>query len=688
MRGRKNVEEYVCDEEKEYCGQLDPISPISYKQRSPQSGGGSSGVADTNGHTNTSNGTEERWHQNYVPTPYESYKSNGSGSTQVVESGRGVVGSTTNDERGHWGSKAEFLLSCIGLSVGVGNVWRFPYLAYENGGAAFLFPYIILLVLIGKPMYLMETALGQYSQLGPLNVWRCAPVMQGVGVAMVILSLLTAIYYNQLMAYTLYYMFGSMASEVPWANCKAEWADSNCFDVGGLYPCSRYNLTAPTPEVNCTLRNESSATQYWKNGVLRLERGGMLEFGQIGEIQWDLTLCLLLSWIIVFFCIMKGIKSSGKVVYFTATFPYIILIALLIVGVRMEGASEGLRFLFVPRWSEIMSIQVWRKAAEQMFFSLSVSWGGLIMFGSYNKFRNKVHIDAFIVSSLDFITSLIASAAIFSVLGAMSHDVGIDIRKMAASGPGLAFIAYPEAISRTLPIPQLWSILFFFMMFTLGLDSEFALLETVLTAIYDTIPSSRNHKLLLTGLVCLSCFLMGIPMCATTGQYIFYLIDNFGGGTGVLLIAIFELIALHWVYGVRRFSEDLKFMLGYSPSMFWKVCWVFIAPVALILLFVYSMVTWENPKYDRTVDYPEWGIAIGWGLAAISVGMIPLFFIIITFKKLVTGKISKLFEPSSDWGPGCPEARRELLATQSTFGMSETKFGIDNPAMEQRYYPQ
>ncbi|XP_071545769.1 sodium-dependent proline transporter-like isoform X2 [Panulirus ornatus] len=672
----------------------DPISPISYKQRtatataggSGSSGGaGGDGAPHNNGYT-SSNGTEERWRQNYVPTPYESYKSNGSSSTQPVEVESGAAGEGT---RGHWGSKAEFLLSCIGLSVGVGNVWRFPYLAFDNGGAAFLFPYIILLVLIGKPMYLMETALGQYSQLGPMNVWRCAPVMQGVGFAMVVISLITAIYYNQVMAYTLYYMFGSFASEVPWSYCDPKWADSNCFDVGGMYSCSHYNLTGPTDTINCTVKNESSATQFWMNGVLRLDRGGLKEFGDIGVIHWDLTLCLLLSWIIVFLCLMKGVKSSGKVVYFTATFPYFILIALLIVGVRLEGAVKGLKFLFVPRWDELLNVTVWRKAAEQMFFSLSVSWGGLIMFGSYNKFRNKVHIDAFIVSSLDFITSLIASAAIFSVLGAMSNDLGIDIRKLAnaASGPGLTFIAYPEAISRALPIPQLWSVLFFFMLFTLGLDSEFALLETVLTGIYDSIPRSRNHKLLLTGIICTSCFLMGIPLCSSVGLYIFYLIDTFGGGVGVLLIAIFELIALHWVYGVRRFCDDLKFMLGYSPSIYWKVCWAFIAPVALILLFVYSVIKWEDPTQNG-VGYPDWSIAIGWFLAAISVGMIPLVFIIVVFKMLVTGKISNVFKPADNWGPGCPIARRELLAAQSTFGMNETKFGIDNPAMDTRYYQQ
>ncbi|XP_042876982.1 sodium-dependent proline transporter-like isoform X2 [Penaeus japonicus] len=679
----------------------DPISPISYKQRHGGSSGGGGGgggggmseprASHQNGHTSSSaNGQDERWRQNYVATPYEPYKAtSASPGVAKVETGGGAAGGggAEDEERGHWGSKAEFLLSCIGLSVGIGNVWRFPYLAYENGGAAFLFPYIILLVLIGKPMYLMETALGQYSQLGPMNVWRCAPVMQGVGVAMVILSLITAIYYNQLMAYTLFYMFDCFASEVPWASCDPEWADDNCFPVGGIYPCARYNLSGPTDTVNCTLKNESSAVQFWERGVLNIDKGGLKEFGQIGDIQVKLTLYLLLSWVIVFLCLMKGIKSSGKVVYFTATFPYIILIALLVVGVMLEGATKGLTFLFVPKWEKILDVHVWRKAAEQMFFSLSVSWGGLIMFGSYNKFRNKVHIDAFIVSSLDFVTSLIAATAIFSVLGAMAHDLGVDIEDVAASGPGLAFIAYPEAISRTLPIPQLWASLFFFMLFTLGLDSEFALLETVLTALYDTFPSTRNQKFKLTALLCVSCFLMGIPMCATMGQYIFYLVDSFGGGVGVLLIAILELVGLHWVYGVRRFSEDLKFMLGYNPSMFWKVCWVFIAPVTLILMFIYSAITWSNPKYGD-VEYPDWAISIGWFLAAVSVGMIPLVFVIVVLKKLFTGNIHRVFAPADNWGPGDKEARQELLAMKYGLNMNETKFGIDNPAMDPRYYPQ
>ena len=140
------------------------------------------------------------------------------------------------------------------------------------------------------------------------------------------------------------------------------------------------------PELNMTTEctnKTTSSTQFWEKYVLNITRGGLSEdFGDVGGFKYDLPLALLLSWIVVFLCLMKGVKSSGKVVYFTATFPYVILIALLVRGCMLPGAADGLYYLFVPKWDKLLEIQPWRKAAEQMFFSLGISWGGLMMFGS------------------------------------------------------------------------------------------------------------------------------------------------------------------------------------------------------------------------------------------------------------------------------------------------------------------
>merc|ERR1712241_1412647 len=278
---------------------------------------------------------------------------------------------------------------------------------------------------------------------------------------------------------------------------------------------------------NCTYK-ETPATQFWEKYVLQITPG-MPDAGSVGGFSWELPLCLAFSWLVVFLCLMKGVKSSGKVVYFTATFPYFILIALLVRGVTLEGAASGLEFLFIPKWEKLLDFQVWRNAAEQMFFSLGISWGGLMMFGSYNKFHNKINIDAAVVSSLDFLTSIIASCVVFSILGFLSKELGVPVSEVADKGQGLAFVVYPTALAY-LPGAWIWAVLFFFMLFFLGLDSEFALLETALTAIYDGFPKLRSHKVKITFVSCLICYLLGLPCTSKAGAFVLDLMDTYGAG--------------------------------------------------------------------------------------------------------------------------------------------------------------
>ncbi|XP_014241523.2 sodium- and chloride-dependent glycine transporter 2-like isoform X2 [Cimex lectularius] len=477
-------------------------------------------------------------------------------------------------DRGTWGSPWEFLLSCVGLSVGIGNVWRFPYLAYQNGGGAFLIPYLVMLVLAGKPMYFLELAVGQFSGVGPLALWNCCPLARGVGCAMITVSLIVCIYYNVIMSYTVFYMTASFAPEVPWSKCDPEWANMETCYVRGETPIFNSSLNSSAIFENAT--KETASLQYWERHVLKLSDG----IENIGPIKWDLALCLLFSWIIVVLCLIKGIKTSGKVVYFAATFPYVILFTLLVTGLLQDGAWSGVVYFIYPAWEKLLDIQVWQAAAGQMFFSLSVSMGGLIMYSSYNDFRNNVYRDALVVSVMDTITSIISGIVTFSILGAMAHDLNVPISHVVKEGPGLAFIAYPEALLR-LPVPQLWSILFFLMLFILGLDSEFALLENVLTSLSDEFPILRQHKLTFCIVTAIVCYTVGLSCVTYGGNYVLTLMDVYGGGMAVLFIAIAESIALVWIYGLKNLCRDMKFMLGFQPSCYWRITWVFFAPVIL-----------------------------------------------------------------------------------------------------------
>ncbi|XP_076451544.1 sodium- and chloride-dependent neutral and basic amino acid transporter B(0+)-like isoform X2 [Babylonia areolata] len=604
-------------------------------------------------------------------------------------------GKEVEPERGHWDNKVEFILSCIGMSVGLGNVWRFPYLAYENGGAAFLIAYLILQLLIGKPLYLMELVMAQYSNMGPTRVWALNPAAKGVGISMCLISLLVAIYYNVIMAYTLFYFFSSMQKTLPWTTCQEGWTDcvekrtkapEECTYNETLFTMSNYTCQCTKNDTidmnyNCTPVYTSSVEYFFYKDVIEKSPG--IEPENMGDPLWRLALCLLLSWIVVVLCLIKGIKSSGKVVYFTATFPYVILLILLIRGALLDGAIDGVKYFIIPDWNKLAELNVWVAAAGQMFFSLSVSFGGIIMFGSYNKFTNNVYGDALLISIMDLVTSVIAGFVVFTTFGGMAKTIGTTVDKVAKSGYGLAFVAYPEALSN-LPIPQLWSVLFFFMLFTLGLDSEFGLMETILTCIQDEMPKLRKYKSVMCVGFGIACYFLALPCVCPGGDYVVTLMDHYGADFSVLILSCFEVLSVMWVYGVMRFQSDLEYMLGRKPLgwPYWVFCWT-IAPILIACLFLYRMIKYQPPVYEEGVPFPLFAQSIGWVILAFVLCPVPLWFAFHlhrTFSshpdKTLLEKVQLLFAPTKDWRPADGSDRYLMPA------VSLDKLGVDNPAVQ------
>lgn len=492
-------------------------------------------------------------------------------------------------------------------------VLRFPYLAYENGGGAFLIPYLIMLMLAGKPMYFMELAMGQFGG-GPLVFWKCSPMLKGVGVAMVLGSATVSIYYNVVMSYALYYIGQSFQSELPWTRCDPEWAS---------------NESCVVRSQNSTLSpgSKSSSQVFWERKVLDISSG----IEDLGGIKWDLALCLVISWIIVIACLVKGVKTSGKVIYFAATFPYVILLSLLVAGLTQTGAWEGIKYFIYPDWSKLWTIRVWQAAASQMFFSLGVAMGGLIMYSSYNEFRHDIFRDAMIVSVLDTLTSIISGLVIFSILGAMSHEFGVDLKDVVKGGPGLAFVAYPEALSR-LPLPQLWSVLFFFMLYVLGLDSEFAMLECVVTALADECKLVRRHKLKFTiGFAALFCSI-GMLCVTRGGQYVFGILDYYGASIPLVFMAVCECVGLVWIYGFDSFAFDVYYMLGRNLGWYWRLTWQYTAPIILAFIAALSLYDHKPLSYG-SYDYPDWCDVTGWVLTCVILGQIPLWALFAVLKQ-------------------------------------------------------
>ncbi|KAL3880187.1 hypothetical protein ACJMK2_032450 [Sinanodonta woodiana] len=588
-------------------------------------------------------------------------------------------------QREIWARKIDFLLACIGFSVGLGNVWRFPFLCYKNGGGAFLIPYFISVIIGGIPVFFLEVSLGQFMSEGGIGTWKICPLFQGIGYASAIIVFLLNCDYNVILSWAFYYLFASFTDVLPWSHCNNAWNTQLCtvdfrsamkasgvanatdtgvnetsITVGVTKGISDfYQTTTEVANGTGDVFNATSfgnvksnltdpVTEFWERKVLQLSTG----IGQPGTVKWDLALCLLLAWIVVYFCIWKGIKSSGKVVYFTATSPYILIIILLVRGVTLDGAVDGLKYYLLPDWSKVLDSQVWVDAATQIFFSYSISLGTLTALGSYNRFNHNCYRDSLLFAVVNSFTSLLAGTVIFSVLGFMARRQGVSVAEVAESGPGLAFIAYPEAVAQ-MPLSPLWSGLFFLMIILLGLDSQFMGVEGFITAVVDLFPNvfRRGYRReVLIGVVCAISFLIGLSMVSEGGMYVFQLFDFYSASRIILVVAFFECVVVAYLYGVNRFYDNLEMMFGFRLLPWMKICWSVLTPLFTMGMFVLGAISYSEVEYKRktmTYQYPTWAIAIGWMLASVSVIWIPIIFIykLLTSKGSFTERFSDAVKP-------------------------------------------
>uniref|UniRef100_A0A671V7Q4 Transporter n=1 Tax=Sparus aurata TaxID=8175 RepID=A0A671V7Q4_SPAAU len=532
------------------------------------------------------------------------------------------------EERGQWSNKIEFILSVAGSIIGLGNMWRFPYLCYKNGGGAFLIPYLIFLFTCGVPVFFLETALGQYTSEGGITCWRkISPLFEGLGYGTQVIVILLNFYYIIVLAWGIFYLSFSFSWDLAWSSCNNTWNTETRRSHSGSEFCRPPDLLSVIS--HCSENdNEDSCfiSCLCRRRALRISPG----LDHMGSLNWDLALCLFIAWVMCYFCIWKGVKSTGKVVYFTATFPYVMLIVLLIRGLTLPGAAIGIKFYLYPDLGRLADPQVWMDAGTQIFFSYAICLGALTALGSYNKYNNNCYRDCLSLCFLNSGTSFVAGFAIFSILGFMSYEQNVPISEVAESGPGLAFIAYPRAVSM-MPFSPLWAALFFIMIVFLGLDSQFVCVESLVTAVVDMYPAvfrRKNRRELFLLAVSLFSFFMGLIMLMEGGMYVFQLFDYYAAsGMCLLFMAIFETVCIAWVYGADRFYDNIEDMIGYRPGPYIKYCWLFFTPATCIGTFAFSLIKYTPLKYNNEYVYPWWGYAIGWLLALASMVCIPFWMV-------------------------------------------------------------
>ncbi|CAG7725372.1 unnamed protein product [Allacma fusca] len=500
-------------------------------------------------------------------------------------------------------------------------VYRFLHVSLATGGGgAFLIPYFATLLLCSMPLLYMELSVGQFTRRGPVGAMeRICPLFKGTGVASLIISFIMSTYSVVIIAWALYYLVESFNVELPWKGCGNKWNTENCWDP--------FNITAAQESTHHS--NRSSVVQEFYDGKV-LQRSAGIEAP--GILRNELVLCLFCAWVLVYFALWKSVRSSGKVVYFTATFPYLLLIAFLVFSLTLPGADNGLRFFFKPRWESLLDAKVWVNAAAQNFNSVGLAMGSIMTFSSYNKFSNNILTDTIAITFTNAITSVLVGITVFAMLGNIALDQGTPVDDVVSDGPGLVFVVYPQVLIK-MPVPHVWAVLFFFMLLCVALDNEFAMVEVVVTSIRDGFPRTmhkyfRRHEILVFAVCCVS-FLVGLPNVMQGGIYIFQLIDDYAAKFSLMYLAFFETLAIVWIYGVPRLSRNIYEMTGSKPSLYFVFCWRFAAPALILLVWIFSFIDYEPPTYDNgKYKYPWWAEMFGWIIASCSLVTIPVYALI------------------------------------------------------------
>ncbi|XP_076157139.1 sodium-dependent neutral amino acid transporter B(0)AT1-like [Alosa pseudoharengus] len=534
------------------------------------------------------------------------------------------------DSRPKWDNKTQYMLTCVGFCIGLGNVWRFPYLCQSHGGGAFIIPFLILLVLEGTPLLFLEFAIGQRLRSGSVGVWRSiSPYLTGVGIASMMVSFLVSLYYNTILSWVIWYFFNSFQDPLPWSQCPL-----NDNRTGLVSECAR----------------SSSVDYFWYRETLNTTTA----IDESGGLQWWLVLVSLCAWTVLYVCCIRGIESTGKAVYVTSTLPYVVLAIFLIRGLTLKGSTSGIKFLFTPDVNELINPQTWLDAGAQVFYSFGLAWGGLISFSSYNSVHNNCELDAIIISIITCCTSLYAAIVIYSIIGfratekfddCLSGNIlallntfdlvegsinetnydaelqrlngtspdtiqGLQLKACdlqtflseGVEGTGLAFIVFTEAITK-MPVSPLWAVLFFIMLFCLGLSSLFGNIEGVVVPLQDlNVLPKKWPKEVYTGLTCLVSFIIALLFSQRSGNYWVSLFDTFAGSIPLLTIAFFEMIAVAYIYGIDRFNDDIEFMIGHRPNIFWRASWMVISPLIVFAIFVAYFVS----KVTEELTYTTW----------------------------------------------------------------------------------
>ncbi|MEJ2763698.1 sodium-dependent transporter [Photobacterium sp. MCCC 1A19761] len=471
-------------------------------------------------------------------------------------------------KREQWGSRTGFILAAVGSAIGLGNIWRFPYMAYENGGGAFFIPYLFAMLTAGIPFMIMEFSLGHKLRgAAPRAFAKVGAKFEWLGWFQVSIASVIAVYYVAIIGWAISYLGYSFTQN--WGS------DTNAFFFGEYL-----KLGDNTPT-------------------------------QLGSLQFHIAIPMAIAWAITFAAIFTGVKGgierASKIMM-----PLLFLLVLVLISrvVFLPGALDGLNYLFQPDFSKILDAKVWSAAYGQIFFTLSVGFAIMIAYSSYLPEKSDINNNAFMTVLINCGFSITAGVLIFGVLGYMAQEQAKPLTEVVSAGVGLAFVTIPAAIN-LLPAPYILGPLFFLALVVAGLSSHISILEAVTSAIIDKLHWSRKKA---ATVVCGIGFVVSMAFATNGGLLLLDLIDYFINNVALLTSCLIELLIIGWLFkaaDVRSYTNNIS---EFSVGKWFEICIRFLSPAMLAVILGTNLVNTFNEGYGGYAVSDL--MLLGWGLVA------------------------------------------------------------------------
>lgn len=518
--------------------------------------------------------------------------------------------------RGAFSGRNAFIFAAIGSAVGLGNIWRFPYVAYSNGGGSFILPYIIALVTAGIPLLFLDYAIGhRYRGSAPLSFRRLHRMTEPLGWWQVMICFIIGIYYALILAWAIRYFLFSFTKE---------WGDDPA-----TFFSETFTHSVPAEEATFGL-----------------------------DFVPGVAIPLILVWVAVIGVLIMGVQKG--IARFSGIFMPILVVMfviLVIVALTLPGSGAGLDALFTPDWGALTDSSVWVAAYGQIFFSLSVAFGIMLTYSSYLKKDEDLTGSGLLVGFSNSSFEILAGIGVFAALGFMAQSTGQPIDEVAGGGIGLAFIAFPTIINQA-PVGALIGVLFFGSLVFAGFTSMISIIEVIIAAIQDKLGLNRVPATLVVGVPMAVVSLLLFP--TTTGINLLDITDAFVNNFGIVAVALVATVTLSAGFGaLPTLRNHLNRSSSFKVGRIWQMFVGGVAPIVLGYILINEI---QRTVAEGYGGMPGWFVNVfGWGMV---IALVVMAFLLTS---IPWGERSNVHALDSD-GDLIPPPILDRLVDQGRFG--------------------